>query len=415
MKKMTVFFSLLVIPIIMVSSAAAAYNTQVTPTIIPTTPSSPTFSTTAATPFSPTSPVTPPSPTSPSTVATPSTATTSSVSSTPFTVTTPSISSTLTPSISSTLSIVATQITPTTYSVPQSFDFGKNYYNVYGSPDISATIIGSNEFDRGQKATLNIDFMNRGKLLGFKDVRTPNGANEIFAAQTEMKLESAIVDATGIVASLSADPGSPVEVKSISQQLGSIKSGQNSIAPAKFDIEINKKAKAGEYNLYLNLSYDYQKNVQVTNANATAQTYDVNHWYGMMTQDQILKIKVKNQADFEIVNTTGSLHPGGNSIIEITIKNTGENEARNVKAIVNPSDPLSTTDGMAFLSTIMPGSTAVAKIKVKADSETIPKAYGIDTVLKYETPEGDIKYSDILQATVEVKDAGLFQKLFGWI
>lgn len=393
MKKMTVFFSLLVISIIMVSSAAA-YNTQATPTIIPTTPSSPTFSTTAATPSSPTSPVTPPSLTSPSTVATPSIATTPSVSSTPFTVTTP--------------------ITPTTYSVPQSFDFGINYYNVYGSPDISATIIGSNEFDRGQKATLNIDFMNRGKLLGFKDVRTPNGANEIFAAQMEMKLESAIVDATGIVASLSADPDSPVEVKSISQQLGSIKSGQNSITPAKFDIEINKKAKAGEYNLYLNLSYDYQKNVQVTNANATAQTYDVNHWYGMMAQNQTLKIKVKSQADFEIVNTTGSLHPGGNSIIEITIKNTGENEARNVKAIVNPSDPLSTTDGMAFLSTIMPGSTAVAKIKVKADSETIPKVYGIDTVLKYETPEGDIKYSDILQATVEVKDAGLFQKLFGW-
>ena len=70
---------------------------------------------------------------------------------------------------------------------------------------------------------------------------------------------------------------------------------------------------------------------------------------------------------------------------------------------------------MAFLSTIMPGSTAVAKINVKAHSETIPKAYGMDTVLKYETPEGDIKYSDILQATVEVKDAGLFQKLFGWI
>jgi hypothetical protein len=382
MKKMTVFFSLLVISIIMVSSAAAAYNTQATPTIIPITPSSPT------------SPVTPPSLTSPSTVATPSIATTPSVSSTPFIVTTP--------------------ITPTTYSVPQSFDFGINYYNVYGSPDISATIIGSNEFDRGQKATLNIDFMNRGKLLGFKDVRTPKGANEIFAAQMEMKLESAIVDATGIVASLSADPDSPVEVKSISQQLGSIKSGQNSITPAKFDIEINKKAKAGEYNLYLNLSYDYQKNIQVTNANATAQTYDVNHWYGMMAQNQTLKIKVKSQADFEIVNTTGSLHPGGNSIIEITIKNTGENEARNVKAIVNPSDPLSTTDGMAFLSTITPGNMAVAKIKVKADSETIPKVYGIDTVLKYETPEGDIKYSDILQATVEVKDAGLFQKLFGW-
>jgi hypothetical protein len=305
--------------------------------------------------------------------------------------------------------------TPSTYSVPQSFDLGKNYYNVYGNPDLSATIIGSNELNRGQKATLNIDLVNKGKLLGFKNDRTPYGTDEIYAAQTEMKLESSVVDATGIVASLSTDPGSPIEIKSISQQIGSIKSGQNSLTPAKFDIEMDKKAKAGEYNLYLNLSYDYQKNVQIMNPNAVAQTYDVNRWYGMMTQNQTLKIKVKNQADFEIVNTTGSLSPGGEEVIEIAIKNTGEDEARNVKAMINPFDPLSTTDSIAFLSTIAPGSTAVAKVKVKADSEAVPKVYGIDTILKYENPEGDIKYSDTLQVPVEVKESGLFQKLFGWI
>jgi hypothetical protein len=257
--------------------------------------------------------------------------------------------------------------------------------------------------------------MNKGKLLGFKNDKTPYGSDEIFGAQTEMKLESSVVDATNVVASLSTDPESPIEVKSVSQQIGSIKSGQNSLAPAKFDIKIDKKAKAGEYNLYLNLSYDYQKNVQIMNQNAVAQTYDVNRWYGIMAQNQTLKIKVKNQADFEIVNTTGSLSPGGEGVINIEIKNTGEEEARNVKAIINPSDPLSTTDSTAFLSTIAPGSTAVAKIKIKADSASVSKVYGIDTVLRYETAEGDVKYSDTLQAPVEVKEVGLFQKLFGWI
>ncbi|HWR25328.1 MAG TPA: hypothetical protein VN278_03740, partial [Methanosarcina sp.] len=113
----------------------------------------------------------------------------------------------------------STPSNPNTYNIPQSFDLGKNYYNVYGSPDLNATIIGSNEFDRGQTATLNLDLMNRGKLLGFKNDRTPYGPNEIYAAQTEMKLESAIVDATGVIASLSAEPDSPVEIKSISQQV----------------------------------------------------------------------------------------------------------------------------------------------------------------------------------------------------
>ena len=114
-------------------------------------------------------------------------------------------------------------------------------------------------------------------------------SDEIYAAQTEMKLESSIVDATSVVASLSTDPGSPIEIKSISQQIGSIKSGQNALAPAKFDIKIDKKAKAGEYNLYLNLSYDYQKNVQIINPDAVAQTYDVNRWYGIMDPEPDIK------------------------------------------------------------------------------------------------------------------------------
>lgn len=301
------------------------------------------------------------------------------------------------------------------YSASQSFDFGENYYNVYGSPDISATIIGSNEFDRGQTATLNIDLMNNGKLLGFENDRTPDNADEIYGAQTEMKLESAVVDATGIVASLSADPGSPIEVKSVSQKIGSIKSGQNAVSPAKFDIKIDKNAKAGEYNLYLNLSYDYQKNVQVMDPDATTQTYDVNRWYGMMVQNQTLKVIIKDQADFEIVSTTGSLYPGGEEIIDIEFKNTGEEEAKNVKVIANPADPLSTTDSVAFISGMAPGSTAVAKLKIKADSEAVAKVYGIDTVIRYETLDGDTEYSDTLEAPVEVKEAGIFQRLFGWI
>jgi hypothetical protein len=304
---------------------------------------------------------------------------------------------------------------PRTYYVPQSFDFAKNYYNSYGSPDINATIVGTNEFDRDETITLPINLMNRGKFLGFESVSTPYGIDEIYAAQTEVKLESQIVDAIGIVASLSVDPGSPLEVMSPSQLVGSIKSGQNALSPAKFDIKIDKNAKAGEYNLYLNLTYDYQRNVQISNPNATAQTYDASYWYAMMSQNLTLKLKVKTQADFEIVRTNGSLYSGREDIVEIAIKNTGEEEARNARAIINPSDPLSTTDDQAFLYTIKPGDTVVATYKITADSKTVPKTYAVDTVLRYENLDGDIKYSSTLQAPVEVKELGFFQRIFGWI
>jgi hypothetical protein len=225
--------------------------------------------------------------------------------------------------------------TPQTYKVPRSFEFSKNYYNVYGSPDLNATIIGSNEFERGQTVTLLIDLMNKGEFLGFDTENTPSTQDDIYAAQTEIKLEDKIVDAIGISASLTADPESPIEVKSISQQVGSIRSGQNSLSPVKFDLKIDKLAKAGEYTLRLDLAYDNQQNVQIIDANATSQTYDANYWYGMMKQNQTLKIKVKKQAEFEIIRTNGSLVAGNTGTIEITIKNRGEEEARDIKAIIS--------------------------------------------------------------------------------
>lgn len=83
-------------------------------------------------------------------------------------------------------------------------------------------------------------------------------------------------------------------------------------------------------------------------------------------------------------------------------------------AIINPSDPISTTDDKAFLHNLEPGSSVTAKYMIKADSKAVPKSYSMDTVLRYETPEGNIKYSSTLQAPVEVKEIGLIQRLFGW-
>lgn len=299
--------------------------------------------------------------------------------------------------------------------IPQSFDFGTNYYNVEGYPDLNASIIGSNELSRGKVSTLNLNVVNKGKIFGFENDERPSGQDEIFGAQIEMKQEGAIIDALNVVASLSTDNTSPFEIKTTDQQIGSIKSGQNAIVPVNFLLDIDKNAVAGEYNLYLNLSYDYQKNVQTMNPDAASQTYDLNRWYEQRLQTVVLKIKVKDAANFEIVNINGNIKQGKDELIELKIKNNGEEEAKNVKVIINPSDPLSTTDSMAFLSVMPPGNVSTAKIKVKADSAAVPKIYGIDTTIKYENSRGNIEYSDILEAPVEVVEAGWFEKLFGWI
>lgn len=300
-------------------------------------------------------------------------------------------------------------------SIPQSFDFGTNYYNVEGYPDLNASIIGSNELSRGKISTLNVNVINRGKVFGFENDKRPSGQDEIFGAQIEMKQENAVVDALNVVASLSKDPNNPFEIKTTAQQIGIIKSGQNSLIPVQFILDIDKNAVGGEYTLYLNLTYDYQKNVQTMNPDVISQTYDLNRWYGQRSQTIVLKIRVKDEANFEIVSTNGSIKQGNDELIELKIKNKGEKEAKNVKIIINPSDPLSTTDNMAFIPYMPPGNISIAKIRVKADNSAVPKLYGIDTRIKYETFEGNIQYSEILEVPVQVLEKGWFEKIFGWI
>ena len=52
--------------------------------------------------------------------------------------------------------------------LPEHFNFNENYYNVYGGPDVVATLVGDSEFSRGDTITLNINLMNKGVVTGFE-------------------------------------------------------------------------------------------------------------------------------------------------------------------------------------------------------------------------------------------------------
>ena len=55
---------------------------------------------------------------------------------------------------------------------------GDNYYTMYGSPELSASISGTDEFERGDTVTLYTDLTNYGRILGFKEDQTPQSPKE---------------------------------------------------------------------------------------------------------------------------------------------------------------------------------------------------------------------------------------------
>ncbi|WP_269848720.1 COG1361 S-layer family protein [Methanosarcina horonobensis] len=310
-----------------------------------------------------------------------------------------------------TLLILCSAALPAQAAFPKNFDISENYYNVYGSPDLNATLIGDNQYSRGDTVTLNIEMMNKGTITGFeadKDVRFGESL-DLVLQQTEMQYESQVTTAVGILATLKSDDPN-IKVKSGAQQAGTLKQGKQSSSPTKFTVEINKNTSAGIYPLTLELAYQYQNNVQLGGDEYDTTTgivtnKDVGIWYENKTQTQTIYIKVKEEPYFEVTNVTGDLYPDEGGVLRVTYKNTGEEPAKDVTVRLSAADPFSTTDDQAYLGTLNPGEEAVAVFDMDVDETATPKPYSLSSEILYEDADGHDQVSDTVKINVEVLPA----------
>ena len=310
-----------------------------------------------------------------------------------------------------TLLIICSAVLPAQAAFPEHFDISKNYYTVHGGPDLNATLIGDNQYYRGDTVTLNIEMMNKGTITGFKsekDVDFGDGTG-LMLQQTEMQYESQATTAVGILATLKSDDPN-VKVKSGPQQAGTLKQGKQSPSPTKFTIEINKNASAGTYPLTLELTYQYQNNVQLSGddfdpATGIVTNKEVGIWYENKTQTQTINIEVKKEPYFEVTNVTGDLYPDKGGMLRVTYKNTGEKPAKDATVRVSADNPFSTTDDQAYLGTLNPGEEAVAVFDMDVDETATPKPYSLNSEILYEDADGPDQISDSIKINTEVLPA----------
>ena len=287
---------------------------------------------------------------------------------------------------------------------------GDNYYTMYGGPDISASVSGTNEFERGDTVTLYVDLTNYGRIIGFKEDQTPQDPKEFALAAAELQKEYSKPTALGVTASL-ASVSQQIEIKSGDQVIESLKSGDKTEQPLKFTLKIGEHAPAGKYSLMLNMSYDYQDNVRVyaaklitSGATPTLANYRESYVYQKANQTVPIIIMVKRQADFEILSTSGILTVGGdNEQISATYRNIGEDPIKDAVARLSIFKPFSSTDDQAFIGTLKPGEEATVVFRMDVDSDATPKDYGINSEIKYTDVNGDTVISESMKIPVTLK------------
>ena len=282
------------------------------------------------------------------------------------------------------------------------FTFSKNFYDVHGKPNITASIVGDNEFDRGDEVTLAIDLVNRGVVLGFESDRMPDDDNEEDLAKMELGYELQQVNAIGVTTVLTTPDGVPINVKSGPQQAGSISGSEGASETVRFNIEIDENAPAGTYPLVLATSYIYQKNVQM-DGNVSENRVDGNFWYDTLNQTQILYLSVRKLADFEITDVSSDLQAGEDDrVLSITYQNTGEEVAADAVARISVTDPFSSTDDQAYLGTLEPDESATAVFVIDTDSGAAIKPYGIDTEIRFKDSGSKSRISESMTAMVTI-------------
>jgi len=286
---------------------------------------------------------------------------------------------------------------------------GENFWTFHGSPDLTAAIGGTNEFDRGETVTLYVDLINYGRLMGFEKDKTPSSAEDLALADKEEDLEDAKTTAIGIKATL-ASPSNLIEVKSGDQVVESLKAGDKTKEPLRFTIQIASDAPAGEYPLQLRLQYDYQYNVEVDANKLDSETnklvgFKTAFWYQKDNQTVTVPVVVKRKADFVITAVDGEMQAGKKNEILVTYKNIGEDAIEDGIARLSIFKPFSSTDDQAFIGNLGPGEEITVRFKLDVDSDATPKPYSINSEIKYTDLRGDTVISESMKIPVTVAAA----------
>lgn len=253
-----------------------------------------------------------------------------------------------------------------------------------GSPEISAAIVGTNEFHPDDDATITVMLQNTG-LNDYK-----------FVQSGIMDRDDLPNTAKFLVLTLDAN-GAPLVVKSDPQMVGDLDGGSS--ITASFNTKIDHNAPAGTYNLSLNMNYTYLWSADQWGLDSIQYTYKSTNI------SLTLPVKIKPELRIDVLSThVDQLNVGTEGILTATVRNTGTEEGKKavIKIARNGDSPVVPTESSVYIGNFPMNGTVDAKFKVSASTNAEGKTYPLDIYVTYENEDGDTVDSDHVTIGVPV-------------
>lgn len=240
-----------------------------------------------------------------------------------------------------------------------------------GSPNLSVSIDGNNEFTPGTTVPIKLQIQNYGlnqiKFVQSGIVDTDDNPNTAKLVKVSL---------------LSGD--SPILIKSDPQMIGDIKGSQT--LPVSFQVRIPDDAKAGTYSLPVLLDYTYLGNSEQDG------TDSIVYRYVKKQLNYNLPFVIKSAINLEVLDEIGdNISAGGMGFVTLTLKNNGTNSGENAIAKLSKSgnSPIIPIDGNVYLGNFAPGKIIDAKFKVSVSKDAEPQKYPVSLLVNYKNKDGE--------------------------
>jgi len=252
---------------------------------------------------------------------------------------------------------------------------GQSSGTVIGRPDIEV-YSSTTEVEPGTQTDLDLVVSNDGQLRR-------GGPAEY---------ETRVTTARGVSLEV-ADGDTPFEINTGRVAVGEVPRGTTSADPV--SITVPEDADPGRYRIPVTISYSYTVSVEHSAVGSPQ--------YNDLTREttQYITVRVRDQAQFDIVETETTAQIGDTGTVSVTLQNDGTRTARDASVVLSsPTDELTFGSGSAtstgYVGAWDPGMNATVTYTVSFDDEAALRNYSLTATIEYEDTDGIARSSEPL-------------------
>jgi len=251
---------------------------------------------------------------------------------------------------------------------------GEKY--LYGKPELTGVISGTNEFSPGDEVDLTIKVENQ-------------GLNTVKIVQSTIISRDTQPNTAKMVTLLLEQGDAPMTIKSDAQMVGDITGGSDKTVT--FRVRFDKDAAPGVYTVPLHAGYTWLYDGEQFGTDTMKYTY--------YKKDVIIPLNIRIKSDFRVdvlESSTESVNAGTEGYLNLKVKNAGHDNARKAVIVItrNGNSPVIPTDARVYLGDFPAGSVKECRFKISVSNGAEAQVYPLDVFVEYEDSAGDITTSD---------------------